>query len=107
TPPMRATSNGGVTLLPAGGRIDRRRIEIDTVRQRVSELGEQYPLILIDGGIASDELAAKIAHGGDEVYLVVQVGKTTRQAAEQAKASLIAAGITPAGCVATNVPIAS
>jgi Mrp family chromosome partitioning ATPase len=64
-------------------------------------LGQQYGVVLIDGGQAGGPFASTLARQADATYLVVELGAVEAPQAQEALRDLRAAGARVLGCIAT------
>lgn len=100
---VRATATPGLCVLPAG-RLPPPRLADDDHRLRnvLKELTSQWDLVLLDGGSLSETSALYVATAARNLYLVVRLGETAADAAEEVASSLASTEINLRGCIVTN-----
>jgi len=99
---IRPTTMPGISLLP-GGRLlpaDRQLLDSRQFGRLIGQLLERYCLVLIGGDSATDVDWAALANRCNNAYLVVELKRTSRQAARQAAAVLKKRGLRVLGCIA-------
>jgi hypothetical protein len=65
----------------------------------IARCKRQYPLVLVDVGVVSSEIARSLAPQGDAALLVAVMQHTSREVAIQSNALLRRLGVRTAGCV--------
>jgi tyrosine-protein kinase Etk/Wzc len=100
---VRATATAGLCVLPAGRLVPPRLAEDDErLSDLLKELTSQWDFVLLDGGSLAESSARYAAAAARNVYLVVRLGETDADAAQEAAKSLAAPEFAFRGCVVTN-----
>ena len=68
----------------------------------LKELTCQWDLVLVDAGNCEDAINAGVLSAARNVYLVVRLGETQQQAAEQAVEAIRSTGASLRGSIVTN-----
>ncbi len=99
---LQASHLESVFVLPAGGRIDRKRIRTEVLAALVPGWKDAFQFVLVDVGNFDSPLALPFLERCDVSYFVACLGRTLREQAAQAVHSLAAKERSPAGCIVTN-----
>lgn len=91
------SSHGPIDLLPQENLVAGTLQTVDPLL--VARCKRQYPLVLVDVGVAASEIARGLAPQGDAALLVAVMQNTPRELAVQANALLRRLGVRTAGCV--------
>ena len=101
--PICLTAIENLSILPMGKvRLPEPGSVANRLAALVQSLEQEFRLVLIDGGRASDRAAAGLARLCDATYFVVRLGETDARQAQSALRDFRAAGARLLGCIATS-----
>ncbi|HEY6564907.1 MAG TPA: hypothetical protein VIY86_10455, partial [Pirellulaceae bacterium] len=100
---VRPTADPRIWLLPAGGRVDRRKIRQEAILSLVPRMHSKFNLIIVDVGEAESPFAIPFLNACDATYVVARLGATKRDKAIKTLQFLAGRDLQPHGCIVTNV----